>query len=380
MSMETNDFKRQEIKVENISDAYNIYKALIRDKTLCENNQAVLSLLAIYVDAFSLASILNFFNRYTELPKENWQSNLLVIRMFAIFSVELLSFLSDKNYLDVTMIDQPNSIEDIKFLRNKIHQFRNKDFKKKIQHIDQSMGRSRDKFAPHIDICLQYTADKQLMGTNIYFFNFPEAKEQITVDFMQKIIRSIERISNYPKANFEIKRNDNRVKYNYEPYCYVDIVKNCKFNNKKLIDRMLLAFDDMCSIYDFFVYVVDVSNYLRQAPYITFYFIKMLSIILDETFDNLNNILRYSQNNDDTKIIESILSEYPSHIKELCKTIRNNIHYDRQDVISYDDELFLFDELLTVSKNLLERIKDILNINPSRARLRYYKFLKWVQE
>lgn len=378
--METNDFKRQEIKVENISDAYNIYKALIRDKTLCENNQAVLSLLAIYVDAFSLASILNFFNRYTELPKENWQSNLLVIRMFAIFSVELLSFLSDKNYLDVTMIDQPNSIEDIKFLRNKIHQFRNKDFKKKIQHIDQSMGRSRDKFAPHIDICLQYTADKQLMGTNIYFFNFPEAKEQITVDFMQKIIRSIERISNYPKANFEIKRNDNRVKYNYEPYCYVDIVKNCKFNNKKLIDRMLLAFDDMCSIYDFFVYVVDVSNYLRQAPYITFYFIKMLSIILDETFDNLNNILRYSQNNDDTKIIESILSEYPSHIKELCKTIRNNIHYDRQDVISYDDELFLFDELLTVSKNLLERIKDILNINPSRARLRYYKFLKWVQE
>lgn len=378
--METNDFKRQEIKVENISDAYNIYKALIRDETLCENNQAVLSLLAIYVDAFSLASILNFFNKHTELPKENWQSNLLVIRMFAIFSVELLSFLSDNNYLDATMIDQPNSIEDIKLLRNKIHQFRNKDFKKKIQHIDQSMGRSRDKFAPHIDICLQYTADKQLMGTNIYFFNFPEAKEQITVDFMQKIIRSIERISNYPKANFEIKRNDNRVKYNYEPYCYVDIVKNCKFNNKKLIDRMLLAFDDMCSIYDFFVYVVDVSNYLRQAPYITFYFIKMLSIILDETFDNLNNILRYSKNNYDTKIIESILSEYPLHIKELCKTIRNNIHYERQDVISYDDELSLFDELLTVSKNLLERIKDVLNINPSRARLRYYKFLKWVQE
>ncbi len=374
------DLNIKEIRVENIDKAYNVYKTIISNKTLCQNNQAILSILAFQIDAFSLAAILNFFNKHTDLSKENWQSNLLIIRMFAIFVTEIMSFLSANNYFDATLFDEPNSIENVKLLRNKIHQFRYNDFKKKIQYIDYVMGRSRDKFAPHIDVCLQYTKDKLLMGTNIYCFNFPEAKEQITVNFMQQIVRCVEKTSNYPKVDFVINRNDNRVIYNYVPYCYVDIVKNCKLGNKELIDRLLLAFDDMCSIHDFFVYVVDVSDYLRQAPYIIFYFVKMLAIMLDETFDNLDNILKYNKNDDDAKMIETVLNVCPLDIRKLCKCIRNNIHYERQDYVLFDDELALFEEMMVISGKLLENIRDILNINPSKARLRYYKFLKWIQE
>lgn len=370
----------KEIRVESINAAYDIYKGLITDKNSCQSNQKLLSVLAIQIDAFSLASILNFFNKYSDLSKENWQSNLLIIRMFALFVTELFGFLRANKYFDASLISDQNSLENVKLLRNKIHQFRNQDFKQKIQHIDQNMGRSRDKFAPRIDICLQYTGSKELMGTNIYWFNFSEAKDQVTVDLMQQIIRSVEKISKYPNTNFEINRSKKSVTYQYEPYCYVDIVKSCKLKNKKLIDRLLLAFDDMCSIYDFFVYVVDVDKYLEQAPYISFYFIKILAVILDETIDNFKNVLQYNRNEYDTQMITELLNICPSNIQEFCKTLRNNIHYERQEDLLLYDELPLFEELFTICKKLVANIRKILNIKPSKAKLCYYNFLKWIQE
>ncbi len=372
--------EQNEIQVKSISDAYAVYKSIITDKSLCENNQEILSILAIYADAFSLASILDFFNKYPNYAKENWQSNLLIIRMFSLFATELMTFLSVKDCLDVSLIENPNSVEAVKSLRNKIHQFRNRDYRQKIQYIDQEMGRSRDNFKPHIDLCLQYTEGNILSGTNVYWFNFPEAKDYTTIGFMQQIIRGIEKISRYPKSEININPSNQKVTYKYTPYCYVDIVKNCKLKNKKLVDRLLLAFDDLCSVYDFFVYVVDVSQYLRKAPYITFYFTKMLAIILDETVDNLNNILKYNPTDTDAKTIERILNICPSNIKLLCKKIRNNIHYEKQEHILFDDELILFKELFAISNELIKEIRNVLNINPSKFRLNYYRFLKWVQE
>lgn len=52
----------KEIRIENISEAYCVYKSLINDKCLCQNNQEILSVLAIQTDAFSLTIILKFFN------------------------------------------------------------------------------------------------------------------------------------------------------------------------------------------------------------------------------------------------------------------------------------------------------------------------------
>ena len=63
----------KEIRIENISEAYCVYKSLINDKCLCQNNQEILSVLAIQTDAFSLTIILKFFNEYTDLSKKHWQ-------------------------------------------------------------------------------------------------------------------------------------------------------------------------------------------------------------------------------------------------------------------------------------------------------------------
>lgn len=56
------------------------------------------------------------------------------------------------------------------------------------------------------------------------------------------------------------------------------------------------------------------------------------------------------------------------------------IHYERQEYLLLYDELPLFEELFTICKKLVANIRKILNIKPSKAKLCYYKFLKWIQE
>ena len=41
---------------------------------------------------------------------------------------------------------------------------------------------------------------------NIYWFLFTEAKEQCIVDFMQKIVRSVEKVSPYANVDLKLKK------------------------------------------------------------------------------------------------------------------------------------------------------------------------------
>ena len=369
----------EKIVIRDINDVYDIYITLLRDIRLCESNKELLSNFSFQIDAFALAHILNFFNAYPELSKENWQSNLLVIRMFSVFTIELCKFLQSKNFYDINGIETESGLKDIKSLRNKIHQYRERDYKKKIQGIDQGMGRSRDKLAPHLDICLQFSEKRVLMGTNIYWFLFTEAKEQCIVDFMQKIVRSVEKVSPYANVDLKLKRCVKKIDYKLEPYCYVDIIENCEIKNEKIIDRLLLSFDDLCSLYELFVYIIDVSDYLKPTPFIIYYFSKLLAIILDETVDNLNNILKHCLDSD-SRYIKEIVKVCPDNIQKLCRVLRNNLHYERQESVLIGDELECFNELFNVSVTLLEKIRLLLNIKPSKAKLRYYRFVKWLRE
>ena len=89
---------------------------------------------------------------------------------------------------------------------------------------------------------------------------------------------------------------------------------------------------------------------------------------------------QHSADDLDKIIIEDLLSICPSNIAELCKKLRNNLHYERQNSVSFDDELKLFNNLFTISQELVKRIRNILNINPSKIKLNYYRLLKWLQE
>ena len=93
-----------------------------------------------------------------------------MIRMYAIVSCEIIKFLQQNNLINTSAFEKPNSLDDVFALRNKIHQFRYKDFENNIRNIDLQMGRSRDKLTPRLDICLEYLSDKGgtvLFGTNI---------------------------------------------------------------------------------------------------------------------------------------------------------------------------------------------------------------------
>ena len=84
-----------EVKIKNINDAFELYRALISDESLCEKNQKIISNLACQIDAYALATIVNFYNKFTELAKnaELWKANLFVIRMLALITTESIKYL-----------------------------------------------------------------------------------------------------------------------------------------------------------------------------------------------------------------------------------------------------------------------------------------------
>ena len=374
-------------EVSSIHDAYRVYSLLLSDPQLCANNQGTLSNLSYIIDAHGLATVLNFYNSYSDIAYSTklWKSNLFVIRMLAIVSSELVKFLRENNLFNDEMCKRSDEFNKISSLRRKIHQFRYTDFKNNIKNIDTQMGRSRDRLTPNLDICLEYLTDKTgntLFGTNMYQFHFKEAKDQSTVDLMKRIIRAIEQRSFVSSSDFKIKRNGNIPKYRWEVYCYTDIVKNSHFENENVIDRVLLAYDDLCCVYEFFEYVIEFDNYLIQAPYLLYFFCKITAIILDETFDNFSKYIKHSPGDHDGDILKSILKEIDRNFISFCATLRNNLHYGQQAYLylGTPDELYqMLNRELAIIKMLLENIRMELNITPSKTKLRFYRFLRWVQ-
>lgn len=372
---------KNKIIIKNINDVYNAYSYMIGNQELCNNNQEMLSIFAFQIDSYALTTIINFFNKYTYLNEKCWQSSLLIIRMMSIVASELIRFIINKGLFRLENGEDFSNIEDIISLRNKIHQFRYQDFEKSISKIDNSMGRSRDVFNPHLDINLIYKITGQnstIIGTNIYYFRFDEAKKQSVIDTMQKIVRIIEELSGFPVANFEIIKNDEIPKYKWSPYCYTDISKHAKIQNEKLLDRVLLAFDDLCTVNEFFQSTIKTSEYLKEAPYLIYYFIKMISIVLDETFDNLYNYINWNSKSRDAELIQYILEDVDFELIDYCKKIRNNLHYEHQENILIENEYGIMQKELAVVNVLIEKIRFILNITPSKIRLNFYGFLKWL--
>lgn len=103
-----------EKEVENIDDAFDLYRLLISDPQLCTSNQRLLSGLSYQIDALALAEIINFFNNYPDFFENGnfWKPNLFVIRTFATFSCEIIKCSQENNHID---------IQYCTILRNNLH-------------------------------------------------------------------------------------------------------------------------------------------------------------------------------------------------------------------------------------------------------------------
>ena len=109
---------------------------------------------------------------------------------------------------------------------------------------------------------------------------------------------------------------------------------------------------------------------------------KIAAIILDETFDNFKKYIQRSPSDNDGRILNSIIADTNQDFLEFCSTLRNNLHYREQRSLCLGTPEQLYQALnteLSVIETLLERIRLELNIFPSKAKLRFYRFLRWVQ-
>jgi len=371
-----------EIKIKDIGDAFEVYRLLISDDKNQNSNQSLLSKLALQIDSFSLAAIINFYNEFPDLSKkgELWKANLFIIRIFALITSEIIKFADEKIFEEIA------DLKGILNFRNKIHQFRRNDFKYKLDKIDFAMGRSRSNLTPRLDVALEYLSDEKGMtfyGTNIFQFHFVEASEQALVNIMQAIIRTVEEQSTYPPSNFRIKRSHSSPKYRWEVYCYTDIIKNAKFRNQNVLDRVLLAFDDLCCVMEFFKFVIENGRYLIAAPYLLYFLCKIIAIALDETFDNFKNYIKHSPVDDnDAHLLKNFLINIDNDFMAFCQRIRNNLHYQEQTtvMIGTADALYSFlQEELDIVQLLMKRIENSLNINPAKFKLLFYRLLRRVQ-
>lgn len=384
MIKKEDDIIKYELPFKTIDEAFEHFAHIISDKDSINTSGDAMSHLAYQIDAYALATILNFFNNNNEITKKLEQSNLLVIRMCALVSSEIIKCITDIGVFDINEYLAPNSYGDIVSLRNKIHQFRYREFDKNIKNIDSKMGRSRDVLKPHLDICIKYNINMDkpiLVGSNIYHYHFEEASEKIVVNFMQRIIRTVENMPFYPPAKFVIEKSKEKVDYRWEPYCYTDIIKNSKIANQRVVDRVLLAFEDLCSVKEFFESTIHVGTYLKNAPYLLYYFCKMVAVFLDETLDNLEKYTRFNTG-DEKCVIKPIVEMIDVELRERCRIMRNNLHYGKQESINLGNVDDMYDMLiqeLQITNKMIEGLREILNINPSKLRLIVYRFLRWVQ-
>lgn len=378
---------KYKVTIQSIDELFDAYRLIINDENLCIINQSNLSNFAFQIDSFALATILNYYNIHPDLSKNQnlWKSNLFIIRSFAMVSCEIVKFLTEHNHIDVATFEEPNNLEDIFSLRNKIHQFKYRNFTKTMSNIDLQMGRSRNRLTPHLDLRLEYFTDSgntKLLGTNIYQFHFGEAKVQPTMTLMQRIIRTVEGLPFFSSNDFKIQRGRVNPKHKWQVYCYTDIISSTKIKNERVLDRVLFAFDDLCCVSQFFSFAILTDEYLREAPYLIFFFCKMIAITLDETFDNFNEYILRSNTDSDGEILKNIMDGIDDEFILYCQSLRNNLHYDKQASLSIGDadELYLFlKKELSIVELVLGRIRSVLNINPTRGKLLFYSFLSWAQ-
>lgn len=171
-------------------------------------------------------------------------------------------------------------------------------------------------------------------------------------------------------------------KYKWETYCYANIIKRAHFINERVLDRVLLAFDDLCCVSEFFIFTIRVDKYLTEAPYLLFFLCKIVAIILDETFDNFKNYIQQSEEDTDGQLLSKIISDIKPEFFQYCSIMRNNLHYQKQQSVYIGEPEELYQMLkneLSIVNILLERIRKELNIFPSKPRLAFYRFLRWAQ-
>jgi len=363
--------KVKDISLKNIADTY-----LFPNKFA---NTIPRSMQAIIMDIYTLGAMIDFFNEHKETISS--KVHYLIIKNMSITIYEICMFLEINEKIDDKHFKE--FLEHIKEYRHKIHQFRNKDFSFRQQNIDTSMGRSRDKTIPHLDIGLEFDSKYEYISSNITFFDFDNNHLQQDIHIMQMLIRTIQNDSFKINDSYSILHKAVHHETKIFPYTYTNILKHTKVNNERLLDRLILGSDELGSCILLFKHTIVVTESLKETPHILVTFMKWLSISYNETIDNLQLFIKFSKPEaSDHKLIKAIIDKVDNNIIEFSTVCRNNLHYNKQEELKLLDINHLyetFNKFINESIFLKKEFDKLINIKGNKWKLYGNKFLAWAQ-
>lgn len=363
--------------------------ALLKDYLKNDNiEDSDVSLTSLIVDIYSLNEFTQFFYNYQLDLKHNKfferTQNQLYIIFAVVLSESLDYFIKDDKTIFQNNIEFYKSYKQLKELRKEIKQYEFRTFTKTIDEISTQMGRKNDISEPALDMVIYINSDKNNMfyGTNINLFRSIELKNNEVFQNLNVVLSTLTNLFNVEKNEdvIEIKKEKNPItRYSYS---FTDIIKKNEGFSENEINRLISAIDALASTHEFFTCIVSVDEYLKGFPHMIYFIRKILSIILDETFDNLNNYIEFSKTPEKKATFKSIIKDVESEFIEECKLLRNNIHYRNQSQIEIGNVEYSYNqlfEMLSVVETLIKNINDNLYINTKKSKLYYYKILAWLQ-
>lgn len=373
----------QRIVIDDIDMLFEFYRLMIRDKK--NGNTKTESLFSLVIDCYGALALLNFVNSFGEeiKNKETIRFEDILVQVFSIIVNESIVYLDMGNILGASMQTEGSYIKSIFEIRKDIHQFRKANFHKKIEELDISLERSRDYANPALDLAFNFEimdGIERLIGTNQFQHINVDAKSRLVVETMQIFLREIEKsVSLKPCGNL-IKIIDIKPKYKWESVSYVSIIRKSKVLEEREIDRLLRALDVVAATYEMFEYVIDIDDYLIKTPYLVYFFRKIISIFLDETIDNINNFIKYSDDISKVRIFEKILDGVDEGIIEKCRVLRNNLHYESQVEIEIGDAKQSYDELIwliNINMTIMRNISETIEYRPRKITRIMNRVIRW---
>lgn len=364
-----------------IEDIYSVFN---REIIKVENNKhSIISILSLLIDVHGVSLLIDFFNSSKEADQ---RANLFVIKILNIVSYESIKFISKLDEKIMLNYTSDETFSNLKDFRHIIHQFEYSKFNKIMKKLNDTTGRSYDKLKPMLDMVVYYQktgVHYVIEGTNTNLFKFSSPELQEVVNDSQSLIRSLDALIGQKKDFFIIKKSNNREKHKTISYSFVDVMKVTKINNKKLLDRLLFALDDLSEIDYFFNNVILVDDYLLEHPHIIYFLLKIIYIQLNETINNLSNFVKNSPIDcDDRKQVELILDKIDLELISRIQVFRNNLHYEKQITLNIGNENDLFIELkdaIHLSEQMKIDINGLVNIRITKKKIAINSFLHWVQ-
>lgn len=361
----------------------NIYKKYFKEKT----DEKDIGSMAILIDIYGIIKIMNFYNDYMLESKNKIVNGYTTTFITVIMN---LIYCEISNY-----IDSENKLGNVnKDLRYAVHQFRQNNFKDRDLILSKKMGISIDSTNPMLDFIvyfLKYNENIEFVGSSIWENyviqnNFEDITYQEYVNSLMSFFRSS---YNYFCSNdvldekYKFSKIDSKnIKLITQPYSFVSLIRKSKIKNEILIKRLIIAYSQLAIVDTMFNRLIKIEEEIKDNEYILYFINKVVALVLDETFDNINSYIKNSKYKDNVyyTYLNQILDVfYKINNIEKNSKLRNNFHYSKQDIVFMkNDDIYeyLHVNLKTV-KEVKNTILDILNIKYRRITFAFFRLLAW---